>query len=73
MYGQRDTMYLRSEAELANEHIARVEPVEQPQGLVLQVWLTGEGASRLFKVTSKHIGDRLAVLIISSHLSRNDQ
>jgi hypothetical protein len=69
VYGEPDTVYLHSKVELANEHVARIEPLELPDGLVLQVWLTGEGAQRLWKVTAGHIGDSLAILINSVVIS----
>jgi SecD-like export protein len=67
VYGQADTVYLHPEPELSNTHIARVEAVKTriATGLVLQVWLTKAGATRIADVTAHHIGDSLAVLINS--------
>jgi preprotein translocase subunit SecD len=65
VYGQGKTVYLHPKAELSNSDIARVEPVQTRigKGLILQVWLTRAGASRIEKATGRHIGDSLAVLI----------
>lgn len=67
VYGTADTVYLHSEAELSNDHIARAEAVETRigKGLILQVWHTKAGARRMADLTSNHIGDSLAVLIDS--------
>lgn len=67
VYGQGKTVYLHPEAELSNRDIAKVEAVKTRigQGLILQVWLTRPGASRLKEATRRHIGDSLAVLIDS--------
>jgi preprotein translocase subunit SecD len=67
VHGRGDTVYLHSEAQLSNTHIARVEAVKTRigQGLILQVWLTRAGARRMADVTAHHIGDSLAVLINS--------
>ena len=65
VYGQGKTVYLRPEAPVSGKDIARVEAVKTRigQGLILQVWLTRSGASRLKEATGRHIGDSLAVLI----------
>jgi hypothetical protein len=65
VYGQGDTVYLHSEALLSNSHIARVEATKTRvnQGLILSVWLTKAGAERMADVTTRHIGDSLAILI----------
>ena len=67
VYGQPKTVHLQSEALLSNSDIARVEPIVTriKTGLVLDVWLTKAGASRLKQVTGRHVGDSLAVLIDS--------
>jgi SecD-like export protein len=67
VYGQADTVYLHSEPEISNTHIARVEAVKTRigSGLVLEVWLTKAGAERIADVTAHHIGDSLAVLVNS--------
>lgn len=67
VYGQADTVYLHSEAQLSNSGIARVEAAKTMgrRGLVLELWLTKAGAKRIAEVTGRHIGDSLAVLINS--------
>lgn len=67
VYGQGKTVYLHPEAELSNTDIAKVEAVKTRigKGLILQVWLTRAGASRIKEATRRHIGDSLAVLIDS--------
>jgi preprotein translocase subunit SecD len=65
VYDEGDTVYLDSAVQLANAQIARVDTVMQPHGLVLGLWLTEEGATRISNATAEHIGDRLAVLINS--------
>ena len=65
VYGQGKTVYLHPEAHLSNSDIVRVEAVKTRigKGLILQIWLTRAGASRLKQATGRHIGDSLAVLI----------
>ena len=65
VYGQGKTVYLHPEAQLSNRDIIRVEAVKTRigQGLILQIWLTSAGASRLKEATGRHVGDSLAVLI----------
>ena len=65
VYGQGKTVYLHPEPQLSNSDIVRVEAVKTRigQGLILQIWLTRAGASRLKEATGRHIGDSLAVLI----------
>lgn len=65
VYGQGKTVYLHPEAQLSNSDIVRVEAVKTRigKGLILQIWLTRAGASRIKEVTGRHIGDSLAVLI----------
>jgi hypothetical protein len=65
VYGQGKTVYLHPEARLSNRAIVRVEAVKTRigKGLILQIWLTRAGASRLKEATGRHIGDSLAVLI----------
>ena len=67
VYGQGKTVYLQPDAQLSNTDIVRVESVKTRigQGLILQIWLTTAGASRLKEATGRHIGDSLAVLIDS--------
>jgi len=67
VYGQGKTVYLHPEAQLSNREIVRVEAVKtrRGKGLILQVWLTRAGASRIKEATGRHIGDSLAVLIDS--------
>jgi preprotein translocase subunit SecD len=67
VYGQGKTIYVGSEAELSNAHVARVEALKTRigEGLILQVWLTKAGAARMADLTSHHIGDSLAVLVNS--------
>ena len=67
VYGQGKTVHLHPEAQLSNADIVRVEAVKTRigQGLILQIWLTRAGASRLKEATGRHIGDSLAVLIDS--------
>jgi preprotein translocase subunit SecD len=68
VYGQGKTVYVGSEPELSNAHVAKVEAIKTRigQGLVLQVWLTKAGARRIADVTTAHIGDSLAVLVNSA-------
>jgi hypothetical protein len=65
VYGQGKTVYLHPEVQLSNSDIVRVEAVKTRigKGLILQIWLTRVGASRLKEATGRHIGDSLAVLI----------
>ena len=65
VYGQGKTVYLHPEAQLSNKDIVRVEAVKTRigKGLILQIWLTSAGSSRLKEATGRHIGDSLAVLI----------
>jgi hypothetical protein len=65
VYGQGKTVYLHPEAQLSNTDIVRVEAVKTRigKGLILQIWLTRAGASRIKEATGRHIGDSLAVLI----------
>ncbi len=65
VYGQGKMVYLHPESQLSNRDIRRVEAVKTRigQGLILQVWLTRAGASRIREATGRHIGDSLAVLI----------
>ena len=65
VYGQGRTVYLHPHAEISNADIARAEAVETRigKGLILQVWHTKAGARRMAELTSKHIGDSLAILI----------
>jgi hypothetical protein len=65
VYGQGKTVYLHPEAQLSNSDIVRVEAVKTRigKGLILQIWLTRAGASRIKEATGRHIGDSLAVLI----------
>jgi hypothetical protein len=67
VYGQGKTVYLHPDAQLSNTDIVRVESVKTRigQGLILQIWLTRAGASRLKQATGRHVGDSLAVLIDS--------
>ena len=67
MYGQGRTVYLQPKAELSNRDIARVEALQTRigKGLVLQVWHTKAGARRIAELTSRHIGDSLAILVDS--------
>jgi preprotein translocase subunit SecD len=67
VYGQGKTVYLPPEAQLSKSDIARVEAVKTRigKGLILQVWLTRAGATRIKETTGRHIGDSLAVLIDS--------
>ena len=67
VYGQGTTVYVRSEPELSNTHVARVEAVQTRigKGLILQVWLTKAGADRIADLTAHHIGDSLAILVNS--------
>jgi preprotein translocase subunit SecD len=67
VYGQGKTVYLHPETQLTNSDIVRVEAVKTRigKGLILQIWLTRAGASRLKQATGGHIGDSLAVLIDS--------
>jgi preprotein translocase subunit SecD len=67
VYGQGKTVYLRAETQLSSRDIARVEALKTRigKGLILQVWLTRAGASRIKEATGHHIGDSLAVLIDS--------
>ncbi len=67
LYGQGKTVYLHPDAQLSNTDIVRVEAVKTRigKGLILQIWLTRAGASRLKQATGRHIGDSLAVLIDS--------
>jgi preprotein translocase subunit SecD len=71
VYGQGKTVYVGSEPELSNAHVARVEAVKTRigEGLILQVWLTSAGARRLADLTSNHIGDSLAIVVNSVVLS----
>lgn len=65
VYGQGKTVYLHPEAQLSSSDIARVEAVKTRigKGLILQIWLTRAGASRIREATGRHIGDSMAVLI----------
>lgn len=65
VYGQGKTVYLHPEAQISDSDIVRVEAVKTRigQGLILQIWLTRAGASRLKEATRRHIGDSLAVSI----------
>jgi hypothetical protein len=65
VYGQGKTVYLHPEVQLSNTDIVRVEAVKTRigKGLILQIWLTRAGASRIKEATGRHIGDSLAVLI----------
>ncbi len=65
VYGQGKTVYLHPESQLSNSDIVRVEAVKTRigKGLILQIWLTRAGASRLKEATGRHIGDSLAALI----------
>ena len=67
VYGQNHTVFLHPESQLSNKDIARVEAAKtmSGKGLVLSVWLTAAGASRMAEVTSHHMGDSLAVLVNS--------
>ena len=67
VYGQGKTVYVASEPEISNAHIARVEAIKARigKGLILQVWLTKAGAKRMADGTAHHIGDSLAVLVNS--------
>jgi preprotein translocase subunit SecD len=67
VYGQSDTLYVQREAPVSNSDFTRVEAVKtmSGKGLVLEVWLTKEGARRLAGLTGRHIGDTFAVLINS--------
>jgi preprotein translocase subunit SecD len=67
VYGQNKTVYVSSEPELSNAHVARVEAVKTRigKGLILEVWLTSAGAKRIAAMTANHIGDSLAVLVNS--------
>ena len=70
VYGQGKTVYVTS-PEISNAHISRVEAVKTRigEGLILEVWLTKAGAKRIADLTSKHIGDSLAILVNSVVLS----
>ncbi len=65
VYGQGKTVYLHPDAQVSNRDIVRVEAIKTRigKGLILQIWLTKAGASRLKEATGRHIGDSLAVLI----------
>jgi preprotein translocase subunit SecD len=65
VYGQGKTVYVGSEPELSNAHVARVEAIKTRigKGLILQVWLTKAGAKQIADVTAHHVGDSLAVLV----------
>lgn len=65
VYGQGKTVYLHPEVQVSNSDIVRVEAIKTRigKGLILQIWLTKAGASRLKEATGRHIGDSLAVLI----------
>jgi preprotein translocase subunit SecD len=67
VYGQGKTIYVGSQAELSNAHVARVEALKTRigEGLILQVWLTKAGSARMADLTSRHIGDSLAILVNS--------
>jgi preprotein translocase subunit SecD len=67
VYGQGKTVYVGSEPELSNAHVAKVEAVKTriKEGLILEVWLTNAGARRIADVTANHIGDSLAILVNS--------
>jgi len=67
VHGQGKTVYLRPEALLSKGDIARVEALKTRigKGIILQVWLTKAGGSRVKETTGRHIGDSLAVLIDS--------
>jgi preprotein translocase subunit SecD len=67
VYGQGRTVYLHPQVELSNSDIARVEALQTRigKGVILQVWHTKAGARRMAELTSKHIGDSLAILINS--------
>jgi preprotein translocase subunit SecD len=71
VYGQGKTVYVGSEAELANAHVARVEAVKSRigEGLILEVWLTNAGAKRIADLTANHIGDSLAIMVNSAVVS----
>jgi hypothetical protein len=71
VYSQPGTLYLDSAAALSSSHISRVEAIQTRigKGLILQVWLTKAGASRIADVTARHVGDSLAVLVNSVVLS----
>ena len=71
VYGQGKRVYVGAQPDLSNAHIARVEAVKTRigAGLILEVWLTKAGAKRIADLTSKHIGDSLAIMINSVVLS----
>lgn len=69
LFENGETVYLHSAVELANEQIARAEAVEEPDGIRIQFWLTGDGGRRFEETTGTHIGDYLAILINSRVIS----
>ncbi|MBA2458346.1 MAG: hypothetical protein H0V43_05230 [Gemmatimonadales bacterium] len=50
---------------LGNKQIVRAESLEQPHGLAVNFWLTGDGKDRLERLKARHIGEHVAVLINS--------
>jgi preprotein translocase subunit SecD len=58
-----DTVYLRPETEIDNQHIAKAEALEYPSGLHVNLWLTEAGRRRFAEVKAKHVGEHMAVLI----------
>jgi preprotein translocase subunit SecD len=67
LYGRADTVYVHRDPELSNTQIARVEATKARigQGLILDVWLTRDGARRMADLSRRHMGSKLAVLIDS--------
>ena len=67
VHGQSNTLYLHRDPQLSNTHITRVEATKARigQGLILDVWLTRDGARRMADLSRHHMGSKLAVLIDS--------
>jgi preprotein translocase subunit SecD len=67
VHGQSNTLYLHRDPQLSNTDITRVEATKARigQGLILDVWLTRDGARRMADLSRRHMGSKLAVLIDS--------